>query len=114
MYEDHPVPSPETEGSPATPVPVTHTAETCGVTATKRMFVPPWDESKADLCVHLTHEASGVVGIVFRPWDTVPSIVQRNIADDHWDHPLLQEMRREAMTILLERAREASKLLGAA
>ena len=62
------------------------------------------------LCVHATHLSTDITGIVFRDVMDCPINLLDNLATADWSHPLLSEMRHEALQILVEKAEQAQSI----
>lgn len=62
---------------------------------------------KAKLCVHATHLSTGIDGIVFRDVMECPIGLLDSLDATSWAHPLLAEMRHEALQILVDKAEQA-------
>ena len=82
---------------------------------TKTIWEPSPDSSPMHkkLCVHATHQPSGITGIVFRPVLETPVGILINIEDGDWTHPLLEEMQREAFAIVRHKAEVAFREVAA-
>lgn len=71
-------------------------------TITKTIWEPkPYSSPMVQqLCIHATHEPSGIYGIAFWPVMETPVEILTNIKDGNWDHPLLERMQQEALAII--------------
>lgn len=82
-------------------------AEACRLTCDKA--IQSTTGGVYSLFVHI-HHPSSLYGIVTRPMDEVPMEVAEDIRGKDWTHPLLQEMRREAMDAIYRKALAAYDL----
>jgi hypothetical protein len=61
--------------------------------------------------VHVRHEPSQCYGISSRPIGDLPICILQNMADEDFSDPLLLEMEAEAISEMLDHARNAQELL---
>jgi len=85
------------------------------ITLEKSIWEPKPDSpiKEKSLCVHATHWASGISGIVFLDLMETPIDILNDIADDDWSHPLLEEMQRQAFEKMRAKAEQAYRELAA-
>lgn len=84
-------------------------------TVTKTIWEPKRYSSPMHqkLCIHAQHHPSGISGIVFLPVLETPVEILNNIEDGNWDHPLLEEMQREAFARMRAKAEQAFREVAA-
>lgn len=62
------------------------------------------------LCVHAIHLETGIRGIVLKTVMECPIDLLDNLETTAWAHPLLSEMRHEALQILVGKAEQAQSI----